>query len=147
MMFANAQAVHPQARVASLQDTRIETLALIVVPHPGGRRPQACPEADATVEGLAASILSMVSHLQIVAIQIPCVGALQYLVSALDACIPQEGDGLTFVPHPHDHRRIVIRVDGEWIGYTQHLQPTPFSRTLGTDGCLGVNVGFTTTLY
>ena len=62
------------------------------------------------------------SHLQIVAIQIPCVGALQYLVSALDASIPQEGDGLTFVPHPHYHRRIVIRVDGEWIGYTQHLQ-------------------------
>ena len=32
-------------------------------------------------------------------------------------------------------------------GYTQHLQPTPFSHTLGTDGCLGVNIGFTTTLY
>ncbi|MGN0187798.1 MAG: hypothetical protein ACI392_08675 [Paludibacteraceae bacterium] len=32
-------------------------------------------------------------------------------------------------------------------GYTQQLQPTPFSPTLRTDGCLGVNFGFTTTLY
>ncbi len=32
-------------------------------------------------------------------------------------------------------------------GYTQHLQPTPFSQTLAKDGCLGVNVGFTTSLF
>lgn len=32
-------------------------------------------------------------------------------------------------------------------GYVQHLQSTPFSTALRTDGSLDVNIGFTTTLY
>ena len=69
-----------------------------------------------------ASVLSVVGHLHVFAVEILAVGAFQGLAPAFHPSIAQEKDALAAVPHAQNHGGIVVGIGGEVVGHTQNLQ-------------------------
>ena len=71
-MLGYADLVHPAAGVERFEVVRIDARPVIVVPDPGRCGPEAGAEFDRTVKLAAHSGLSVMGHLQIIAVQFPC---------------------------------------------------------------------------
>lgn len=85
MMLGYADLVHPAAGVERFEVVRIDARPVIVVPDPGRRGPQAGAETDRLIKLLAASLLAVMGHLQVIAVQIVPVRSGEHLVAAFDA--------------------------------------------------------------
>ena len=125
-MLLDTDLVHPASGVDGFHPCGVEALADIVVPDPQRGRPQAGAETDRLIKLLAASLLAVMGHLQVIAVQIVPVRSGEHLVAALDTRIAEENDRLVAVPSPDDRTRIVVGIGSELlVGHAQHFQVQP----------------------
>ena len=89
-MLGYAFLLHPVTNLDCLEMAGIETRAQIVIVHPCRCRPQTGTELRLHIEFLVASSLTMMSHLQIVAVHILHVFGVHEFASTLLAKVAKE---------------------------------------------------------
>ena len=93
MMLRNAFLVHPATGVPGLYPVILRGR----FPSPRGCGPKAYPEINGLVEFLGASALSMVGHLEIVAVKVITV-FLEKVIPAFNVGISKEHHALDIIP-------------------------------------------------
>ena len=79
MVLGDAFLIHPAARLPGLEMGMLRSR----VPDPGRRRPETRPEGDGLVEMLVATVLAVMGHLHVVAVEFTGIPG-EDLVAALD---------------------------------------------------------------
>ena len=124
-MLLYAYLVHPFAGSHCFQMGCVKAFARIVVPNPHRGGPKASAELDGAIELLRTAVLSVMGHLQIVAVQVLGIRTAECQVATLHARIAQKDKRLPFVPDAHDHGIVVIGICGELSGNAQNLEFHP----------------------
>ena len=83
IVLLDTDLIHPASGVDGFHPCGVEALADIVVPDPQRGRPQAGAETDRSVEALVASLLAVVGHLQIVAVEQGLVGTFEQAITCM----------------------------------------------------------------
>jgi hypothetical protein len=79
--------LHPSASGYALKLSRIKAPASIVIVEPRSRRPQASTKLDALIELLATTSLTVMCHLQVVAVKVLGIFRSKQLIARLNAQI------------------------------------------------------------
>ena len=107
MVLLDAFLVHPSAGVEGFEDVGVDAFAGIVIPYPHRCGPYACIEVHGFVEVLVASVLAVVRHLDVIAVEVVGVRTIEKLLSFAFASIAKKQHRFALVPCPDYHRRIV----------------------------------------